>query len=662
MPENLVDQFHRTYADQLREKDVAPADLKTWETRRTDLRKKILEAAGVENYGEKVIEPEVTLHQTLEREGYKMELLTIKTRPSVYATATAYVPNLKPGAKAPAVLVVHGHWAWARRDPVVQARCLGLVHLGFFVLAIDAFGSGERFTSPRRGSYHGALYGASLWPSGHSLLGMQLWDNRVAVDYLSKRPEVNGKFGITGASGGGNQSMYAGALDDRFQAVVPVCSVGNYRAYLQAACCVCEVLPNALTFTDEGDVLGLVAPRALHVMNAAKDAIQFSPDEAKKSVARAKDIFTLSGSDKKILHTVFEGGHDYNKPMREAMYGWMTLHLKGEGKGEPIPEPKHTIEKPEDLACYPDPDKRPKDFAFPPTFAAVAGKARVAQVEKLKPDHQEMWVATSTQMIADLKKVLGTIPKIESKNEQGESKKDDTTKITTHHWQRLGEGKIPLKIETLTKEGADPKSRVVILHPEGSATAKTLPFVKNLIDSKKTVLLPNLRGQGESKSKWGGYNGAPDHTLAEHGYWVGRSLLNQWVTDTLTVLEGIVGDPGESPLTIVGIGPFSLVAAVAVIASGRKFQELILVDPPTSLVVDKVLATGTFMGLLVPGILKVGDISHLVSLVAPTKLTIKGGHTADGTPLDDKGLNKAFEFTSAVYKAMKAEKNLLIGG
>ena len=87
--------------------------------------------------------------------------------------------------------------------------------------------------------------------------------------------------------------MYAGALDERFKAVVPVCSVGNYQAYLQAACCVCEVLPGALRFTEEGDVLGLVAPRALMVINATKDAFQFSVGEAKKSLERARAIFKL---------------------------------------------------------------------------------------------------------------------------------------------------------------------------------------------------------------------------------------------------------------------------------------------------------------------------------------------------------------------------------
>ena len=59
------------------------------------------------------------------------------------------------------------------------------------------------------------------------------------------------------------------------------------------------------------------------------------------------------------------------------MYGFMTLHLKGEGKGDPIPEPEFKTENPEDLRCFPG-DTRPKDFMTIPKFAAQEGKKLVA--------------------------------------------------------------------------------------------------------------------------------------------------------------------------------------------------------------------------------------------------------------------------------------------
>src|SRR6185295_13722018 len=111
----------------------------------------------------------------------------------------------------------------------------------------------------------------TLLPVGLPPSGLQVYENLRAVDYLLTRPEVDGeRIGITGASGGGNQSMYAGAWDTRLKAVVPVCSVGNYRAYLGVGCCLCEVVPGALRFTEEWGVLGLTAPRGLMVINATR--------------------------------------------------------------------------------------------------------------------------------------------------------------------------------------------------------------------------------------------------------------------------------------------------------------------------------------------------------------------------------------------------------
>src|SRR5262249_6427364 len=142
------------------------------------------------------------------------------------------------------------------------------------------------------------------------------------------------------------------------------------RSYLGAACCVCEVVPDAVTYTEEWGLLALVAPRALMVINATKDAFQFSVGEAQKSIARAQHVFRLYDQASKIAHSIFESGHDYGKEMREAMYGWMTLHLKGEGKGNPIPEPALVPEDPETLRCYPG-ESRPEAFVTLPKFAAA---------------------------------------------------------------------------------------------------------------------------------------------------------------------------------------------------------------------------------------------------------------------------------------------------
>ncbi|MFO0824722.1 MAG: alpha/beta hydrolase family protein [Gemmataceae bacterium] len=263
-------------AAELRKADKAPETLDAWKKQETWIRARLFAAWGGEAcFLPKPCDLDPQTHgEPLKRDGYTVEKITIQTRPGVRMTTNLYIPDAARKKKAPAILQVHGHWRGAKQDPVVQSRCIGAAKLGFVVLCVDAFGAGERGVGTALGEYHGDMTAATLLPLGTPLSGLQVYENMRAVDYLQSRPEVDGdRIGITGASGGGNQTMYAGAWDKRFKCVVPVCSVGNYQAYLQTACCMCEVVPGALQFTEEWGVLSLTAPRALMVVNATKDGI-----------------------------------------------------------------------------------------------------------------------------------------------------------------------------------------------------------------------------------------------------------------------------------------------------------------------------------------------------------------------------------------------------
>lgn len=653
-------EFICTGARKLREKDLPPTTREDWQTRRERLRDQMFAAMG--RFPETDSPLETKLLGVLNRDGYRIEKQVLRTRPDVWMTTSLYLPDLPEKQQAPAVLVVHGHWAWARRDPVVQARCLGLVKLGFVVLAVDAFGAGERFTNPARGTYHGALYGSTLWPTGQSLLGIQVYDNRRAVDYLLSRPEVNGKLGITGASGGGNQTMYAGALDERFGAVVPVCSVGNYQAYLKAACCVCEVLPGALKFTEEGDVLGLVAPRALLVINATKDGIQFSPREAEKSVARAKAIFEVSNAASNLRHLTFESPHDYNQAMREAMYGWMTLHLKGEGRGEPIAEPKHTLEKPEDLACYPDPSDRPAEFLFPPSFAAREAKRLAERTQKLLPDHAEMWQANAVLLRGELQRQLGELPRVKQRHEPiPEAPGGEELAILSIPIANEGERTLPLRV--FRGPNVEPLSGpvCVLLHLEGPEVAAKSPFLDGVVKKGYTVVVPELRATGTTKLKRDAVAGATDHNSAEHSVWVGRSLLNQWVTELGFILDWLdAREPKAKPPLLVGLEHAGVVALVAGAIFSDRVRGVMASKSWTTFASETAFASGTPMGLLHPGILRAGDLPQIASLIAPKPLTIVDGVTPNGKKLAEKELRQAFAFTRTVYDVLKAGEKLSI--
>lgn len=653
------DRFIRAYGLALRAKDEPAPTFKAWELRRKPLREAMFQAMGTFPEKDAPLEPKIV--GELKRDGYRIEKLTYQTRPDVWVTANAYVPQGEN--KSPAVLVVHGHWPWARIDPKVQARCLGLVKLGFFVLAVDAFGAGERYTSPARGSYHGALYGSTLWPTGHTLLGMQVYDNRRAVDYLRTRPEVAGEMlGITGASGGGNQSMYAGSLDERIKAVAPVCSVGTFQAYLHAACCVCEVLPGALRFAEEGDVLSLVAPRALLVINATKDGFQFSVGEASKSLERARKIFKLYNAEEKLKHGIFESPHDYNQPMREMMYGWMMRWLKNEGDGKPVPEPKFQEESPDDLRCYPD-GMHPKGFLFPPSFAGREGRYLVARIEDRKPDHVQEWEATAGSIRERLiKNVFGENPKlpkpIAKLVKSGVENDVTTSKLLLHP-----EPGMPLPVILKGKSpGQGKQPTCILLHLQGKQQALEHPLSAALLKKGWLIVAPDLRSTGETAPKRTPLRGASDHNSAEHALWVGRPMLGQWTFDVQCLLDWLGMQPGLDGrrLAIAGIGQAGIVA----LACGGIFDDeittTIATGSPTTYVTDLPYADGFYMGLLAPGVLRYADIPQLAALSAPKRLILADSVTPQGRKLTEKGMREAFAFVQNIYQIYKSADKLTI--
>lgn len=656
---DAFDELMRAQTLHLREKDEAPKDRKAWEAQRAGLREHMFHHMG--SFPEKACDLQAKELGVLKRDGFRIEKLTFQSRPDLWVTANAYVPDPLPAKKVPAVLCVHGHWAWARIDPNVVARCLGLVKLGFFVLAVDAFGSGERFTKPARGTYHGGLYGSTLWPVGQTLLGMQVYDNRRAVDYLSTRPEVDAdRLGVTGASGGGNQTMYAGALDERFKAAVPVCSVGTYQSYLHAACCVCEVLPGALTFAEEAEVLALVAPRALMVVNASRDNINFSIGEAKKSIDRARKVFELYSVADKIKHATFESPHAYNQPMREAMYGWMTRWLKGEGDGAPIAEPKFTPEDPETLRCYPG-ETRPKGFVTPVVFAGRAGREHLAKLNERMPDHSEDWesraVHVRTQLRKEVFRDFPDAPKPDAKLGTAERADGVETIPALMH----PEPKMPVPFLLRSKEaGEERQPACVLLHLDGKSAALKHDVAAALVKKGWLVAAPDLRATGETKPR-GGLAGAADHHVCEHALWAGRPLLGQWIFDVFCLLDWlrIQKRVDRRRLAVVGIGPAGLVALAAA-GMSEDHTPCAAIGSYSTYVTDEPYAPGMFMGLLAPGILNWVDVPHLAALTAPHRVILAGSITPQARKLNEKEMQEAYAFTRAVYKLYKAEDRLSI--
>ncbi len=633
--------FVKAEAAQLRAADKPPATREEWETRRLDLRAKLQQAFG--SFPEKSCPLEPKVLGVLQRDGYRVEKLIFQTMPGVWMTASAYVPD-QPG-RHPALLAVHGHWHGARLDPVLQKRCIGPAKLGYFVLAVDAFGAGERGVGKKLGEYHGAMVAATLLPTGLTLAGLQVYENMRAVDYLLTRPEVDGtKIAITGASGGGNQTMYAGAWDDRFGAVVPVCSVGNYQAYLGTACCMCEVVPGALRFTEEAGVLGLTAPRGLMVINVTKDASQFSIPEAKKSLAFASTVYKVFGKPDNVRHTTFDWHHDYSQAMREALYGWLAKNLKGEGDGSPIPDPPLKTEDPESLRCYPG-DTRPAEWMTIPKFAAAEGNRLLAARPSAKD--AEAWRAEAASMRQRLiDKVLGGYPK--------EANLDVLSKgePPTISFQSEPGIRLTTTLRAVGKNG----SLAVVLNLEGEEKAAASPLAKALTVAGWSVRTLHLRATGALAWPRDKVSGAPDHNTAQWGLWIGRPLLGQWTLDVRRLVDAIERADGKMPsrIAIVGQGPAGIVALTAAAVDSR-ITDVVALDSLASYVTDAPYQNQR-LGLFAPGMLRdVGDIAHLAALCLPRRVVFAGGVLGDGRKPSAEELRKTFAPAVQAGRLLQAE-------
>lgn len=630
-------QFVRQQAAQLRAQDRPPQTLAEWQTQRERLRAKLLQAWGGFPSEPCPLEPR-KLGEVI-RDGYRVEKLLLQTLPGIWMPALAYVPDA-PG-KRPALLCVHGHLRQAKQDPIVQSRCIGAAKLGYFVLAVDAFGAGERGLDKALGEYHGEMVAATLLPVGKPLCGIQVYENMRCVDYLQTRPEVDPtKIGITGASGGGNQTMYAGAWDERFGSVVPVCSVGNYQAYLGVACCLCEVVPGALTFTEEWGVLALTAPRGLMVVNVTRDGIQFSIREARKSIVGAQYVYDLYGQPDKLYHTPVRWHHEYHQPIREAMYGWMTQQLLGQGDGSPIPEPEHTPEDPEEIRCFPR-GSRPDDWITLPQFAAKEGR-RLLQDWPFPSTADEWQVRKLTLRRVLRDQVLGGIPEGTVPHETVEPVRGKRS------WTVSYSPEPGLRLTAQRQAATDPaRGEVILLNLEGANAARQSTLHAELLQQGWDVITVELRATGSLAPPRDRIGRAPDHNSAEWSLWIGRPLIGQWVCDVLSLIKLLEAvQPTDFPgrRWIVGEGPAGLVALVtaAVAAPEIPLEGVAAIHSLTSFISD-VPYERQRLGTLAPGILRdVGDVAHLASLGFPRRVAILGGVTGGGEPLDKPALRDSF--------------------
>ena len=299
-----------------------PRSAEEWEAGRAELRAGLRAGFGELPEERCELEPEVT--GVLAREGYRVEKVRLQTRPGWWAGVNVYLPERQEGP-VPAVLLPLGHFPLGRRAQEMQTACATLARRGYVALTLDMPGYGDRAFL----GGHGSPTYPPLLTVGLSLGGLQLWDNLRCLDYLCARPEVDPtRLGCTGASGGGSQTMYLTALDDRITCAVPTVYIGSAKRYPEWACCVCESVRGLVRLGDDWRILGLIAPRPLLVVNATLDP-SFHIWHAHLSVNRLRRIYDFHERPEALEMTEFFRDHGFYQSARRAGYAWFDRWLQG---------------------------------------------------------------------------------------------------------------------------------------------------------------------------------------------------------------------------------------------------------------------------------------------------------------------------------------------
>lgn len=226
-----------------------------------------------------------------------------------------------PGMRVSVGLVPEEQWqeliAAGDRDFALQA-----VRMGYAALALEMRGFGElRLAADREKGANNSCARLCLLAgqAGQTLLAMRVHDIRCAVDYIHARHELDAhRVALTGNSGGGTVTLYAGALEERLTAAIPSCAFCTFADSIQAVDhCACNFVPGLARDLEMQDIAGLIAPRPLLVIAGREDTI-FPLDGVEAAWRELAPIYEASGHPERLHLYVGEGGHRYYAAPVEA--------------------------------------------------------------------------------------------------------------------------------------------------------------------------------------------------------------------------------------------------------------------------------------------------------------------------------------------------------
>lgn len=366
---------------------IPPESLDQWERRKEYVRRQILVATGLWPMPTRTpLNPVV--HGKIEGDGYTVEKVYFESAPGFFVTGNLYRPTNIQG-KIPGVMLAHGHHKDARLDmtpksklraqiadgaerfesagrSTYQSQCRQLALMGCVVWQWDMLGDSDSIQLSRE-LVHGfakqrpemnltkdwGLFSPQAEAHCQNVMGLQTLNAVRGLDFLLSLPEVDPqRVAVTGASGGGTQTMILAAIDDRIKLSFPVVMVSTA---MQGGC-TCENASLLRVDTGNVEFAALFAPKP-QGMNTAND---WTREMATKGFPQLQQIYAAYGKQSNVLLKRGEHfPHNYNAVTRSAFYTFLNKHFRL-GFQAPVIEHDFNPLPPEQLTVWDDQHPAPK--------------------------------------------------------------------------------------------------------------------------------------------------------------------------------------------------------------------------------------------------------------------------------------------------------------
>ncbi len=593
----------------------------------------------------------------VEKQGYRVEKIVFESMPDFYVTGCLFLPeNLTE--RTPAILNVIGHTGIAFRGENYQQFLLNLVRKGFIVFAIDPLGQGERlqYYVPQQG--RSVIGGAT---AEHSYLGIQVflsgncasryftWDGIRAIDYLISRPEVDpDRIGVTGLSGGGTQTSYIAAFDERVAVASPACYITGFQRLFES------IGPQDAEQNfnrgvaggiDHADFLQVRAPKPTLVVATTRDF--FSIQGTREVVAEARAAFRALGAEDHLALAEDDYRHGFTAKNNEATYAFFQKHLNLPG------DPRHEemeILSEEELTITPT--GQVIDSLGGETVWSINRAETAARLDELDKARRGDLAAHLRRVRQDARDITGYLDPepLTGPIFRGRYRRDG---YSVEKYVIPGEGELILPLLLMVPEEGERHPGLIYLHPDGKAAeAGPEGEMARWVQQGYAVLAPDLSGTGEL--------GRVTNAIAFLGVQTGRSVVGIRAADIVRCAGFLRSHPDidTSELAAVARGTATIPLLHAA-AFDDSLRRVVLIEP---LVSYRAVVMNRFYAVTaadtVANALTAYDLPDLAASLAPRPLTMVNVRDQQLEPAPAELVDEDLSVVRRAYRQADAEQQL----